>query len=89
MRTSLNEIKELDGYLQGTSPVEDRLVLEARLQIDNGLAEKVTLQNSAYDQIRLYSRKQLREEIASAEQQIFTQSKYQHFRQKVLALFKT
>ncbi len=89
MRTSLNEIKQIEGYLQSTSNVEDRLVFEAQLQLDNDLEEKVTLQTMAYDQVRQYSRKQLREEIASAEQQVFTQSKYQHFRQKVLALFKT
>jgi len=89
MRTSLNEIKEIEGYLQGSSAVEDRLVLEARLQIDNELAEKVTLQNRAYEQIKEYSRKQLRQEIATAEQQVFTQPKHQSFRQKVLSFFKT
>ena len=89
MRTSLNEIKEIEGHILGTSSIEDRLLLEAKLHLDDGLAANVKLQQEAYEQIRLYSRKQLREEIASAERQVFNQSKYRNFRQKVLALFKT
>ena len=89
MRTSLNDIRDIEGYLLGTSSVEQRLLLEARAQVNADLAENITLQSKAFEQIRLYSQNQLRQEIKVAETEVFTQSKYQYFRQKVLALFKT
>ena len=89
MRTSLNEIKDIEGYLLGTSSIEQRLLLEAHAQVNVDLAENIRLQSKAFDQIKRYSQNQLRQEITAVETEIFTQSKYQFFRQKVLAFFKT
>lgn len=88
MRTSLNEIKEIEGYLLQTAPVEDRLLLEVKMTLEPTLAEKVDLQKKVYHQVRQYAHKQLREEIRSVEADLFKLSKYRLFRQKVLRLFK-
>ena len=88
MRTSLNEIKEIEGYLLQTTPVEDRLLLEVKMALEPSLAKKVDLQKRVYRQVRQYARNQLREEIRLVEAELFSQSKYQLFRQKVLHLFK-
>lgn len=89
MRTSLNEMKEIEGYLLQTTPVEDRLMLEVKMALEPTLAEKVDLQKKVYSQVRQYARRQLREEIRSVEGELFSQSKYQLFKQRILRLFKT
>ena len=89
MRTSLNEIKEIEGYLLQTTPVEGRLMLEVKMALEPTLAEKVDLQKKVYSHVRQYARRQLREEIRSVEAELFSQSKYQLFKQRVLRLFKT
>ena len=87
MRTSLNEIKKIEGYLLETDSVENRLVLEAKLCIDADFAEKVSLQKEAYAQVKAYARKQLKAEIATVEHKLFTEAQHSGFRQKVLRFF--
>lgn len=87
MRTSLNEIKEIEGYLLKANSVEKRLIQEARLCIDADFAENVALQKEAYVQVKAYARKQLKEEISTVEQQLFTKPEHIGFRQKVLRFF--
>jgi len=88
MRTSLIEIKEIEEFLMGKSAIESHLLLEAKAQLDPQLAENMILQKEAYQQIKHYSRKQLRMEIAAVEQDLFIQSRHRSFRQKVLQFFK-
>ncbi len=89
MRTSLIELREIEGYLLEKGPIETRLLLEARQCLDGEFAEKVALQKEAYLQVRQYARKQLRDEIYSVEQQLFTSTKYTWFKKQALQFFKT
>ena len=89
MRTSLNELKDIEGFLLDKDPIETRLLQEARICLDADFAEKVAIQKEAYSQVRQYARRQLREEIFSVEQQLFTAPKYTWFKNRVLQFFKT
>ena len=87
MRTSLNEIKEIEGYLLETDSIENRLVLEAKLCIDADLAEKTAIQKEVYHQVKVYARRQLKAEISTVEHKLFTEAQHSGFRQKVLRFF--
>ncbi|GAL85537.1 hypothetical protein MYP_2766 [Sporocytophaga myxococcoides] len=87
MRTSLNEIREIEEYLLKYSTPEFRLVFEARILLQPELQEKVNEQKQVYDLIRKYSRKQLKTEIETVHDKLFTASEHKTFRQRILNLF--
>jgi hypothetical protein len=64
------------------------LVFEARIIIDPDLAQQVNLQKDTYAVVQQYGRHKLKAQLADVHQQLFTQSKHQRFRQKIMALFK-
>lgn len=88
MRTSLNNLQEIELYLFQRSPAADRLVFEARMLIDDELTQNVSLQQDTYALIRQYGRRQLKAELEDVHRQLFTQLRHQSFRQKIMALFK-
>lgn len=88
MRTSLNETQLIEAYLLGELSTADRLLFEANLSLDQGLCERVELQQAAMNQVKAYGRKQLKAQLASIDHQLFTQTRYSRFRQRMLALFK-
>jgi L-rhamnose isomerase len=89
MRTSLNEIKLIDGYLFNSNPPEEALLLDALLIVNPTLSSQITWQKKTHRVIRQYSRKKLKAEIEAVHQQLFNEPKHQTFRQKVLSFFKS
>ncbi len=87
MRTSLNETEQIEAYLMRSAEPGDALVFEAKLLLDTSLPEKIHWQKNAYEMIRLYSREQLKMEIGSAHQKLFSQPEHAGFRQKIKRLF--
>lgn len=87
MRTSLNEIKEIEEYLLKYSSTESRLVFEARMILQPELQQKASEQKQIYDLLRKYSRKQLKTEIEAAHNIMFTAPEHKNFRHKILSLF--
>lgn len=88
MRTSLNKLQEIEGFLLKSADITERLVFEARIITDSALAREVALQKDAYAIIQQYSRRQLKAELEMVHQTLFTQPAHQRFRRKILALFK-
>lgn len=85
MRTSLTETEQIEAHLlQQTSP-GDALVFEARLLLDDELADKLHWQKTAYSIVKLYGRKQLRKEIETAHQTLFNTDK--SFKEKIKKIF--
>ena len=89
MRTSLNEIRLVEEHLTQQLPGDEECVFQANLILDNELAENVQFQKKAYQMIRQYGRKRLKEDLELAYQRLFTEEKHQGFRQKVLRLFNS
>ncbi|WP_207512729.1 hypothetical protein [Longitalea luteola] len=87
MRTSLNEIKQLDDYLLKYAGEADRGLFEARLILQPALREALIWQQKTHAIIRQYSRRQLKAEIESVHQQLFTEPEHISFRRKILNLF--
>ncbi len=88
MRTSLNEIKLIDGYIFNNNPVEDALLFDAMLIIDPALSDQIVWQKKTHAIVRQYSRKQLKAEIELAHQKLFNQPEHINFTQKILSFFK-
>lgn len=88
MRTSLNELKQIEDHLLQLNAPEESLVFEANLILDANLRSNVQLQQHTYSLIKHYSRKQLRAEIDAVHQQIFSNAAHQTFVDKILSLFK-
>jgi hypothetical protein len=63
------------------------LLFEAKLILDNDLADKLIWQQKAYATIQQFGRRQLTKEIEQVHQQLFTQTAHVSFAQKIRQLF--
>ena len=87
MRTSLIETEKIEAYLKGLSEQGDTLVFEARLLIEPDLHVKVQLQKEVYHLVSAYGRNQLKKEIETIHQKLFSQPAYRSFSQKIRQVF--
>jgi hypothetical protein len=88
MRTSLNEIKEIDNYLLDQIEPEEKFVFEVKLLLNRELAEKVKLQQRVYALITKYGRRSLRKEIEMVHRKLFSEPKYHSFRTRIENIFR-
>jgi len=87
MRTSLNKIKLIEGYIFKSNQPQDALLFDAMLILDPHFVEQVSLQKKVHAVVLQYSRKKLKAEINSAHEQLFSKPEHQGFRQRILNLF--
>ena len=87
MRTSLNDIQQIDDYLLQYASQADRVLFEARLLVQPALQEDLAWQQRTYEIVKEYSRAQLKAEIESVHQQLFTEPEHISFRRKIMAIF--
>ena len=87
MRISLFETERIEAHLLKLSDPGDSLVFEARLLLDAELNEKVAWQEKTYSIVRIYGRDQLKKEIETVHQKLFTQPGHTSFSQKIRRLF--
>ena len=88
MRTSLNEIRQTELYLQGGMDTGDALVFEARLLTDPVLSTNMHYQKMVYKVLSLFNRKAIKYEIATVEDRLFTNPEYGAFQRHIHSLFK-
>lgn len=87
MTTSWNETRQIEAHIMRTANTGDALLFEARLMLDNDLADKVIWQQKAYGAIQQFGRRQLKKEIEQIHQQLFKQPEHTSFAQKIRRLF--
>lgn len=87
MTTSWNETQQIEAVLIGTASPGDTLLFEAKLMLDNELADKLMWQQKTYNVIKQYGRRQLKAEIEAVHQKLFTQPAHSSFSQKIRQLF--
>ena len=88
MRTSLNNIKQVDDHVLGLASQQDSLLFEAKLIINPELKVDVAWHRQTLNLVQQFGRKQLRADIEAVHQQLFTQPQHQSFRQSILRFFK-
>jgi len=87
MRTSLNEIKEIDDHVLKLVPPDEALLFEAKLIINSELKQQVMWHKQTLSLVQQYSRNNLRAEIETVHQKLFSQSEHEGFRQKIMRFF--
>jgi hypothetical protein len=83
----MNETAHIQRYLLGTLSAEERIVFEAKLLIDDELAEKAAWQRTVHETVLLSGRNRLRKEIASIDRKLFTTARYSRFQQTIRTIF--
>jgi hypothetical protein len=88
MRTSLNEIRNIDHFLSGRLQPEDMLLMDAQLLTDADLRKKVDLQRYIYRLISLFHRKQLRKDLNNIHHELFTSPVKREFQEDINKIFR-
>jgi hypothetical protein len=83
----MNELQQLEYYLQGKLSPDERLLMEARLLLDVQLGDKLTCQQKTYSLIKAYGRKKLRTEIEQVSNRMFSEEKFKSFRKTIQTIF--
>jgi hypothetical protein len=83
----MNELQQLEYYLQGKLLPDERLLMEARLLLDVQLGDKLTWQQKTYSLIKTYGRKKLRTEIEQVSSRMFSEEKFKSFRKTIQTIF--
>jgi hypothetical protein len=87
MRTSLNNIEQIENFIDGKMLIGDALVFQAKLLLDSNLRQHLHWQIRAASIINIYGRKKLCEEIENIHHDIFN-SKSDHFlKNRITVLF--
>jgi len=87
MRTSLNDIQQIEKYIHQELPVEDVLVFEAKAIISPSLVRNVFLQKKIHELLRHYHRRKLRSEMEEIHIVVFHDPSNTLFRKNILQLF--
>ena len=87
MRTSLIETEQIEVHLLQLSNSGDALVFEAKLLLDDELADKLYWQKSAYKMVKQYGRNQLKKEIEAVHQTLFNSPIHKTFSEKIRQIF--
>jgi hypothetical protein len=87
MRTSLTETEQIEAHLLQLSSPGDALVFEAKLLVDDELQEKTHWQKATYNMVKLYGRKQLKQEIDAVHQTLFSTAKHKSFSEKIKSIW--
>jgi hypothetical protein len=84
MKTSLNEIKQIDDHITGQLSDGEKLVIDARSIIDPVLRFNINLQRKLYALVKAYGRRSIRSEVVDVQDKLFQDTK---FRNDILTIF--
>nr|WP_319569539.1 hypothetical protein [uncultured Draconibacterium sp.] len=88
MKTSQNNTRLIEKYLNGSLSPADRFLFESRLVIDPVLKRDFYFQKKTLQLIKMYHRERLKEELETLHQQIFNNPDKMNFRLSINQLFK-
>lgn len=88
MRTSLNEIAQIESWITAKLQPSEKLLFEARLLVSPALRDHVKLQQAIHQVVRLFARKQLKQELRAVQKSMFNQPGNTAFQQEVNQIFK-
>lgn len=83
----MNETQQIEYYLLNKLPPQEKLLMAARLLVDEELREKTTWQERSYQLVKHYARKKLKAEIENVSALVFTEKKFSGFRKKIFQIF--
>jgi hypothetical protein len=87
MKTSLNEIKYIESYLNSSLNEAERSAFEAQLVIDYHLRMNVFLQQKIYKLVRFYKRRSLKQQAERVHHRLFNDPNKATFTESIHQLF--
>lgn len=87
MRTSLQEIKQIDDFFSNQLPQQEALLFDAKTILDPSLSYKVRLHQIVVTMAMKFGRKKIKAEIAAVEQKAFAHRDHLHLQQRVEEIF--
>ena len=88
MRISLNEIAQIESWLTAKLQPSEKLLFEARLLVSPALRDQVRLQQVICQVVRLFARRQLKQELRAVQKSMFNQPAKTAFQQELNQIFK-
>lgn len=85
MRKPLDEIAEIEQYLQGKLPPADRLVFEAKVILTPSINRNIQQQRTIYKLVRWFGRNSKRRQLEALHEQLMQDPA---FRQRITSIFK-
>ena len=89
MRTSLNEIKEIENFLQEKADVMDSLIFEAKLITQPQLRLHVHLQQKITRLVQLFHHKKMRADLEEIHKLLFADPNKAAFQQEIFHHFNS
>jgi len=89
MRISLNNIREIERYIEGTMDRYDAVLFEEKMRNDSLLRLNVSLQEKVLAIVRMYHRKKLKMELEEVHERIFNDPEKVTFRERVMGIFRS
>jgi hypothetical protein len=87
MRTSLSDIKAIEEYLNGTLPIQDRLLFEARLLLSKELRKNVALQREVYRLLAHHHHLKIKEEFQRTHKRLVSDTTNADFLNELRTIF--
>lgn len=88
MRTSLNEIAEIEKYLFQNLPPGKNILFQAKTILDRELNRKVLLQKKIYDLVKLFHRDELKKQAEEVFSELIGDPERTSFKNEVFEIFK-
>jgi len=87
MRTSLNNLRDIERYVEGSMERYEEGLFEEKLHRDPVLRTNLFLYKKIMAVIRMYHRKKLKEQLEEVHQRLFNDPLKLTFRERVLKIF--
>lgn len=88
MRTSLNEISQIEKFLFQELPAEEQVLFQAKSILDKELRMRVFLQKKVYRLLNLFHKKELKKQAEEVHSALLDNPDESAFRVEILAIFK-
>lgn len=87
MKTSLNDIREIEGYLSGSLGAREAIAFQSKLYTDPIARMNLILHQKIHEILCAYHRKKLRQEVEKTHRRIFSDPEKVKFSDTIVRLF--
>ena len=88
MKTSWNDIKIAEDYVEGRMDRNTRISFESHLALNPLLSTDLRFLKKTYQLVKMYHRKKMKEELDALHKRIFSDPNKIAFRQNIFQIFK-
>lgn len=87
MKTSLNNTRLIEQFLEENLSPVNKFLFETRLLVNPELRHTLYFQKKTYSLVKMYHRQKMREELELLHQRLFNDPSGFEFQQKIFKLF--